>query len=136
MSAMWIGRVERLVPPEVRRASLSIEYMSPTSSRRFSRSRSRKCSSSLGVRPAWSLRGLPLVGTASGIGTGRAGGGSGRRDLSLAFLPEDLTAGLAAITGIPLGLFCEPGLFVLDPVVGAGRETTLSLANFEGAGVA
>ena len=39
-------------PPLLRRASRSIWDMSPTSSRRLSRSRSRKCSSSRLVRPA------------------------------------------------------------------------------------
>src|SRR5688572_17078650 len=68
MSAMWRGRVDRLVPPLLRRASRSIWDMSPTSSRRLSRSRSRKCSSSRIDRPAWFFRGLPSVGTASGIG--------------------------------------------------------------------
>src|SRR4051794_7008014 len=65
---MCIGRLERLVTPD-RRASRSMELMSPTSSRRLASSSSRKFSSSLGDRPAWFLRGLPLVGTGA-RGTG------------------------------------------------------------------
>src|SRR5687768_1343076 len=106
MSAMWSGRVERLVPLEVRRASLSMEYISPTSSRRFSSSMSRKCSSSLDDNPAWFLRGLPLVGTASGMGIGRGGGSSARRPSSgrraLLFTGADFATGTGAAFAILL----------------------------------
>src|SRR5690554_6251383 len=51
MSAMWTGRLERLVPPPALRASRSMELMSPTSSRRLASSSSRKWSSSRLVRP-------------------------------------------------------------------------------------
>src|SRR5215218_3643669 len=84
MSAMWSGRVDRFVPPLLRRASRSIWDMSPTSSRRLSSSRSRKCSNSRLVRPAWFLRGLPSVGTASGMGRFTSGScrDAGRAEIS------------------------------------------------------
>src|SRR5690348_12049074 len=63
MSAMWMGRVERLLPPLLRSASRSIELMSPRISRRLASSRSRKCSRSLGENPAWFLRGFSLLAT-------------------------------------------------------------------------
>src|SRR4051812_15614266 len=68
MSAMWMGRVDRLLVPPERRASRSIELISPTISRRFSSSLSRKCSNSFVSRPAWFFRGFRFVATRSGSG--------------------------------------------------------------------
>src|SRR5689334_9249642 len=68
MSAMWMGSVDRLLPPLLRRASRSIELMSPRISRRLASSRSRKCSSSLAEKPAWFFRGFSLLATGGGRG--------------------------------------------------------------------
>src|SRR5689334_11870722 len=53
MSAMWIGRLDRLDPPPDRSASCSIECTSPRSSRFLEMSRSRKNSRSRLPSPAW-----------------------------------------------------------------------------------
>src|SRR3954468_16183970 len=118
---MCIGRLERF-SPERCRASLSMERMSPTSSRRLARRRSRKNSSSLGVRPARFLPGL-LRG---GGGGGMIVGTDGVLDLPLAdfTLPlADRTSGTASVAPI------EPGL---GPDVGV--KTGLSIARI-GAGL-
>src|SRR4051812_25240250 len=124
MSAMWTGRLDRLLPDD-RRASLSMEYMSPTSSRRFSRRRSRKCSSSLGERPAWFFRGLPLVGTASGMGRGGRTGSS-LRDSSLDLEAEALTGadftattGFTATAGLLETTLCDALPLVLAAALGS-----------------
>src|SRR5260370_3254711 len=67
MSAMWSGRLERLLLPPRCRASCSIELISPTSSRRLASSMSRKCFSSLERRPAWFLAGFKSVGIGAGM---------------------------------------------------------------------
>src|SRR6185437_1029572 len=84
MSAMWIGRLERLLPPLVFRASCSIERMSPRISRRLARSNSPKCSRSRDEKPAAFLRGLPLSGAGGAIscttGSGARPADPGRDD--------------------------------------------------------
>src|SRR5438309_9274666 len=70
---MWIGRLERLDPLVERNASRSIELISPTNSRRLARSKSRKCSRSLGDMPAWFFLGLAPLVTAGWRVTGSSG---------------------------------------------------------------
>src|SRR5438045_3023127 len=81
---MCMGMLERLVPVAERNASRSIELISPTSSRRLARRRSRKWTSSRALRPARFLRGLPSSGGGCGI---TAGGrvSSWREDLACDF---------------------------------------------------
>src|SRR4051794_4657930 len=66
MSAMWSGRLERFSPLRWR-ASRSMEYMSPTSSRRLARRASRKVSSSRMERPVGFLLGLLGGGGGGGM---------------------------------------------------------------------
>src|SRR5438552_664218 len=72
MSAMWSGRLERFSPLRCR-ASRSMEYMSPTSSRRLAKSMSRNVSSSLVERPARFLAGLRRGGAGGGMIDGTEG---------------------------------------------------------------
>src|SRR5690349_4158434 len=66
MSAMCRGRLDRFSPLRCR-ASLSIDRMSPTSSRRFWSRASRNTSNSLGENPAWFLPGLLRGGGGGGM---------------------------------------------------------------------
>src|SRR6266566_10158425 len=66
MSAMCIGRLERFSPLRCR-ASLSIDRMSPTSSRRFWSRVSRNTSNSLGENPARFFPGLLRGGGGGGM---------------------------------------------------------------------
>src|SRR5687767_10865673 len=77
MSAMCSGRFERFSPLRWR-ASRSIEYMSPTRSRRLASSASRNVSSSLADRPARFLPGLGLWdGGGMSVPPGTSGGRAG-----------------------------------------------------------
>src|SRR5689334_10758520 len=66
MSAMCSGRLERFSPLRCS-ASLSIDRMSPTNSRRFWSRASRKTSNSLGENPAWFFPGLLRGGGGGGM---------------------------------------------------------------------
>src|SRR3954465_13787962 len=92
MSAMWIGRFERF-SPERCNASLSIERMSPTSSRRLASSRSRYPSSSRIESPAWFLPGL------------LRGGGGGGMIVDVDATLEDLPFADLPFTDLPLPTF-------------------------------
>src|SRR5882762_236643 len=98
MSAMWRGRLERFSPLRCR-ASLSMERMSPTSSRRLARSVSRKTSSSLVEKPARFLLGLL-----------RGGGGGGM-----------MVETVAALGCLPLGDLPFAGLSLLSLLMGVGE---------------
>src|SRR4051812_41221750 len=112
MSAMWIGKVERPWSPDWR-ASRSMELMSPTSSRRLARSKSRKVSNSLEDIPAWFFLGFesPELETCS------------TRCIGLS-----LRSGLVSMRDLDSDL-CEPlifeggaasGFFPADDATGAG----------------
>src|ERR1700686_4900492 len=106
MSAMWMGRVERLLPPLLRSASRSIELISPRISRRLASSRSRKCSSSLLENPAWFFRGFSLLATgATGAlgGSDRPKGVAGARPTAVGRLPL-FAAGRDLIFAVTSGL--------------------------------
>src|SRR5258706_8963368 len=110
MSAMWRGRLERFSPLRWR-ASLSMERMSPTSSRRLARSVSRKTSSSLVEKPAWFLLGLL-----------RGGGGGGM-----------MVETVAALACLPLADLPFAGLSVLSLLMGVGELR--GAVDFTGAGL-
>src|SRR4051794_11238589 len=119
MSAMWRGRLERFSPLRCK-ASRSMEYMSPTNSRRLASSMSRNVSSSLADSPA---RFFPGLGLADGAGIRVPPGTSGGR----AGLPFD---GLGALALTAVADFPDTGAGVL--AIGAGLATGAGFAPLPG----
>src|SRR5688500_6447051 len=99
MSAMCIGRFERFEPLVERRASISIEWTSPSSSRRLSSRRVRKNSTSLAFNPAAFCPGLGMGMTTGGSTGGRTDGRTEGLAATGWCLPFDFAG--AAGSGLP-----------------------------------